>query len=160
MANNVVSQVADVVLDLAELPPVWCHRGDINQALVNLVINAVHAIADQNGHGPDRGTLCVRTAVVGDCVQIDVTDTGTGVADEIAGRLFEPFFTTKEVGRGTGQGLALAHSLVADRHGGALTFKNNRPVGTTFTIRLPINAPQADCARAADPVPVPEEICP
>ena len=146
VANNVVGPVADVVLDLAELPPVWCHRGDVNQALLNLVINAVHAMAEKNGHGPGRGTLTVRTSVVGDAVHIDVADTGTGVSDEIAGRLFEPFFTTKEVGHGTGQGLALAYALVTDRHGGSLTFKNNELAGATFTIRIPINAPQTDDA--------------
>jgi PAS domain S-box-containing protein len=146
VANNVVAQVADVVLDLGEVPEVSCHPGDINQALLNLVINAAHAIAAKNGDRPGRGTLTVRTAVVADQVQIQVSDTGTGVPDEIGGRLFDPFFTTKAVGHGTGQGLAIAHALITERHGGSLTFDSTIGTGTTFTIRLPI----ADTEPAGD----------
>jgi PAS domain S-box-containing protein len=141
VASNTVGQVADVIVELGDLPLVWCHPGDVNQVLVNLVINAAHAISDRIGRGPQRGTLTVRTSLVAGQAVIDVTDTGTGVPEEIAARLFEPFFTTKEVGRGTGQGLALAYALVTERHGGSITFVSELGTGTTFTVRLPIGGP-------------------
>ena len=145
--------VSGVVVDLGEVPEVLCHPGDINQALLNLVVNAAHAVAERNGDGPERGVLTVRTTVVADRVQIELSDTGTGVPDEIAGRLFDPFFTTKTVGHGTGQGLAIAYALITERHGGSLTFDSQIGIGTTFTIRLPIAdtgpAGDLDPARAA-----------
>jgi two-component system, NtrC family, sensor kinase len=133
---------------------VWCHPGDINQVLVNLVINACDAMAEKLGDSIETGVLTIRTAVSGDAVVITVTDTGGGVPDEIAGRLFEPFFTTKEVGRGTGQGLALAYALITDRHHGSLTFTSELGVGTTFTVVLPIGAAPASSNDATTPAEV------
>jgi PAS domain S-box-containing protein len=155
VAGNTIGQVADILTEFGDLPLVWCHPGDVNQVLVNLVINAAHAIADKVGDGRRRGTVTVRTSVVAEHIVIDVTDTGTGVRAEIAERLFEPFFTTKEVGRGTGQGLALAYALVTDRHGGSITFVSELGTGTTFTVRLPIGGPSiADAGDAARPMEV------
>jgi PAS domain S-box-containing protein len=141
MANNELKYVADVVTDLGDLPPVWCHPGDINQVVLNLVVNAAHAIGDVVGTTGERGTITVRTRHEGDHVAIDVADTGTGIAPAVAEHVFEPFFTTKEVGAGTGQGLALAYSLVTDRHNGRLTFTTQPGTGTTFTVQLPVGAP-------------------
>ncbi len=146
VASNTIKQVADTTVELGDLPRVWCHPGDINQVLVNLIVNACHAMADKSGD--ERGTLTVRTALDGTDVLITVTDTGTGVPEAIAGRLFEPFFTTKEVGRGTGQGLALAYGLITDRHNGSLTFTSTPGAGTTFTIRLPIAEPATATSRS------------
>jgi signal transduction histidine kinase len=140
VANNAFKYVADVVTDLGELPPVWCHLGDINQVLLNLIVNASHAISaavDSNG---GRGTITVRTSRDGAEVAIEVADTGVGIPPEIAERIFEPFFTTKEVGEGTGQGLSLAYSLVHDRHGGSIGFRTEPGRGTTFTVRLPVGS--------------------
>jgi PAS domain S-box-containing protein len=143
VASNTVKHVADVAVELGDLPPVWCHAGDINQVLVNLVVNAAHAIADKVGTSSRRGMITIRTFVDGEDAVLQVADTGTGIPKDIAGRVFEPFFTTKEVGRGTGQGLALAYTLVTDRHAGSISFVSEDAVGTTFTVRLPVDGKRA-----------------
>lgn len=130
--------VAEVVTDLGDLPPVWCHAAEINQVLLNLVVNAAHAVRDAVGDSGGIGTITVRTRAEGDEAVIDVADTGVGITSDIADRIFEPSFTTKKVGSGTGQGLALASSLVVDRHGGSITFTSQPGRGTTFTVRLPV----------------------
>ncbi len=139
VAANEIRPVADVVTELAALPPVWCSLGDVNQVVLNLVINAAHAMADKVAAGGGRGTLTVRTVAEdhGERISIEVRDTGTGIPDEIAGRVFDQFFTTKDVGVGTGQGLAVAHALVHDHHDGTITFTSTPGEGTTFTVRLP-----------------------
>jgi signal transduction histidine kinase len=140
VANNELKYVADVVTDLGELPPVWCHLGDVNQVVLNLVVNAAHAIAAKTGPGGGRGTITVRTATEGEAAVIEVSDTGTGIPSDIAERVFEPFFTTKDVGVGTGQGLTLAYALIRDRHAGTITFTTQPGQGTTFTVRIPLGA--------------------
>ena len=112
-----------MVTELGELPPVMCHVGEINQVVLNLIVNAAHAIGDVVRGTTARGRITIRTALDGDCVVIAVADTGAGIPEAIRARIFEPFFTTKEVGRGTGQGLAIARSVVVDKHGGRLTFE-------------------------------------
>ncbi|MET0495876.1 MAG: ATP-binding protein [Actinoplanes sp.] len=136
VANNEIKYVADVETDLADLPLVMCHLGDINQIVLNLVVNAAHAIGSADR---GRGTVSVRTRLEGPYAVIQVSDTGTGVPPEIADKLFDPFFTTKEVGTGTGQGLALVRTLVTDRHGGTIDFTSEVGVGSVFTVRLPID---------------------
>ncbi|MFI7542043.1 nitrogen regulation protein NR(II) [Actinoplanes sp. NPDC049599] len=135
VANNEIKYIADVETDLGELPLVHCHLGDINQVVLNLVVNAAHAIgaADRG-----RGTIRISTRLDDGYAVIEVADTGTGVPPEIADKLFDPFFTTKEVGTGTGQGLALVRTLVADRHGGTIDFTSTVGAGTVFTVRLPV----------------------
>ena len=137
VAANEIRTVADVKTDLAELPPVLCHIGDINQAVLNLLVNAAHAIgaADRG-----RGEIRVSTRLDGHEAVIDVADTGTGVPPEIADKLFDPFFTTKQVGQGTGQGLPLIRSLIADRHHGSISFTSEHGAGTVFTVRLPVDS--------------------
>jgi signal transduction histidine kinase len=140
VADSEIYPVADVVLDLGPLPPVVCNLGDINQAVLNLVINAAHAIADAvaaDSSPTSRGTLTLRTRTDNGDVVIEVEDTGNGIPEGIAGRVFDPFFTTKPVGVGTGQGLSLVHTLIHTRHGGTVSFTTEPGVGTTFTIRLP-----------------------
>jgi signal transduction histidine kinase len=139
VAHSEYRHVADVVTDLAELPEVVCHPGEINQVLLNLVVNAAHAIADVVGTGGGRGTITIRTEHdTADTVLITVSDTGGGIPEAIRDRVFDPFFTTKEVGRGTGQGLALARAAIVDRHGGTIRFDSEPGAGTTFFVRLPI----------------------
>jgi PAS domain S-box-containing protein len=135
VANNEIKYIADVETDFGDLPLVYCHLGDINQVVLNLVVNAAHAIgaADRG-----RGTIRVGTRLDGGHAVIEIADTGTGVPAEIADKLFDPFFTTKEVGTGTGQGLALVRTLVTDRHGGTIDFTSTVGVGTVFTVRLPV----------------------
>ena len=141
VATNEYKYVADVETELGELPAVMCDGGDINQVFLNLVVNAAHAIVDANRGSARRGTIRVRTAAVGDHVLVSVSDTGTGIAPEVADRIYDPFFTTKDVGRGTGQGLAIARQIVVERHGGSIDFETRAGRGTTFHVRLPVAEP-------------------
>jgi signal transduction histidine kinase len=139
VARNEYKYVARAETEFGELPAVMCHIGDLNQVFLNLVINAAHAIEDRVGEGQDLGCIGVRTMRDGDWVEISISDTGTGIAPEIRDKVFDPFFTTKVVGRGSGQGLALAHAIVVEKHGGTLTFETEVGQGTTFHVRLPVN---------------------
>jgi len=132
--------VADAVTDLdPDLPLVTCLPAECNQVFLNLIINAAHAIGEKLGPGPtQKGTITVSTRRDGQWVEIRVEDTGTGIPVESRARVFDPFFTTKEVGRGTGQGLAVAYSVVTEKHGGTIRFETEAGRGTTFFIRLPL----------------------
>ena len=125
-----------------ELPPVPCLAGEFNQVVLNLVVNAAHAIeqrlAETRESGP--GTITLATRRLGQEVQVSVTDDGAGIAPEVLPRIFDPFFTTKPQGKGTGQGLAIAHSVVVDKHRGRIQVESEPGVGTTFTITLPLSA--------------------
>jgi signal transduction histidine kinase len=130
---------AELKLELADgLPPVRCYPGPLSQVLINLVVNAVHAI---QARGPDtqRGCVVVSTAVGGPgMVEIRVGDNGIGMASHVRARIFERYFTTKPVGKGTGQGLALAQDIVVAKHGGQLSFETEFGSGTTFSISVPV----------------------
>jgi PAS domain S-box-containing protein len=139
VARNELKYVADVEVDYGELPLVVCHLGDLNQVFLNLLINAAHAIADAVKGTDKRGRIGVRTKLDGEWVEVAISDSGTGVPEAIREKVFDPFFTTKEVGKGTGQGLALARSIVVGKHGGVLTFDTETGNGTTFYVRLPVN---------------------
>jgi PAS domain S-box-containing protein len=145
VARNEIKYVADVHLELESgLPGVPCLAGEINQVLLNLFVNAAHAIGDAaREQGGRRGTLTVSTQRLADVVEIRVADTGKGIPEAIRGRIFEPFFTTKDVGKGTGQGLAMAHATVVGRHGGQLWFDSQVGEGTTFFLRLPLQVAKA-----------------
>jgi signal transduction histidine kinase len=144
VAGSEYRMIADLHTELADLPPVVCHLSDLNQVFLNLLVNASHAIADTVGARGGRGLITVRTRVEGEAVRIEIVDTGDGIPTDIRQRVFDPFFTTKEVGRGTGQGLAFARSIVNDRHDGSITFACPPEGGTVFTILLPLagEAPQ------------------
>jgi signal transduction histidine kinase len=139
LAANEYKYVAEVETDLAEIPPVMCHLGELNQVFLNLIVNAAHAIADAVGSsGGGKGCIRVRTAHEDGRVRIEIADTGCGIPEGIRERVFDPFFTTKPVGQGSGQGLAIARSIVVDKHGGTLTFESEVDRGTKFTILLPV----------------------
>ena len=139
VACNEWKYVADVVSELDEtLSAVVCYPGDINQVILNLLVNATHAIQEKVKDG-GKGRITIRTRARGEFVEISVTDTGTGIPEGIRTRIFDPFFTTKEVGKGTGQGLSLAHAVVVKKHGGKIWFESELGRGTTFFISLPIN---------------------
>jgi signal transduction histidine kinase len=142
IARNEYKYVADVETELGELPLVFCHIGDLNQVFLSLIVNAAHAIADVVKDSGRRGRITVRTAHVDDRVHVEIADTGCGIPEEIRGRVFDPFFTTKAVGRGSGQGLAIARSIVVDKHGGTLGFTSEVGKGTTFSAVLPVGARQ------------------
>ncbi len=139
VARNEVKYVADVETQLGALPPIHCHLGDLNQVFLNLFVNAAHAIGDVVKNSGEKGRITVRTWQDGDCVVVSIADTGTGIPERVRAKVFDPFFTTKEVGRGTGQGLALARAIVVDKHGGTLSFETKMGEGTTFFVRLPAN---------------------
>jgi two-component system, NtrC family, sensor kinase len=126
--------VADLETDFQPIPEVSCHGTELNQVFVNLIVNAAHAMESRK----ERGKLRVSTRVIDDDVEIAISDTGVGIDPAHRERIFDAFFTTKEVGRGTGQGLAISRSIVVDRHGGKLTFDTKVGVGTTFYVRIPI----------------------
>lgn len=133
VARNQFRYIADAHLDLGELPPVVCNIGDLNQVFLNMVINAADAIEEKGEHGQ----ITVRTATDGDDAVITIADTGTGIPESLRRQIFEPFFTTKSVGHGTGQGLALVRGVI-ERHAGSIALDSEPGVGSTFTIRLPI----------------------
>ncbi len=140
------AKVADVVTELGELPITLGYTGELNQALLNIIVNAVHAMAEL----PVRGTLRVATRFDAEAraIVISIADTGVGIPDAIKDRVFDPFFTTKDVGKGSGQGLAIARAVIAQRHGGDITFDSKPGRGTTFTLRLPVDAAELDRAAA------------
>jgi signal transduction histidine kinase len=137
LARSEYKDVAEVETDLQPLPLVRCHAGEVNQVLLNLVVNAAHAVADARRDGGAPGQIRVQTRCADGDVVIAISDTGIGIGPEIHDHIFEPFFTTKEVGRGTGQGLAIARTVV-QKHGGRLTFDSEVGAGTTFSLRLPV----------------------
>jgi signal transduction histidine kinase len=165
LAANEWKYVANIVKDFQPgLPRVLCLPGELNQVILNLVVNAAHAIADATGadaqcganaarrgeppqpiagatggDAPQKGTITIATRRDGDWVEIQVADTGTGIPEAIRDKIFDPFFTTRPVGQGTGQGLAIARNVIVARHNGTLTFQTRDGAGTVFTIRLPIH---------------------
>ncbi len=139
VARNELKYVANVETEFGDLPSVICNVSELNQVFLNLLVNAAHAISEVEKDSGEKGTIRVRTALENDTVIISISDTGTGIPEKIRGKIFDPFFTTKESGRGTGQGLAIARSVVVDRHGGTLTFTSEVGTGTTFYVRLPVS---------------------
>ncbi|MBW2127660.1 MAG: hypothetical protein JRH08_18935 [Deltaproteobacteria bacterium] len=140
VAKNEWKYVAEMETDFdPALPPVPCLPGELNQVILNMIINAAHAIADVMGDGSKgKGTIRITTRRDGNWAEIRISDTGTGIPEAIRDRIFDPFFTTKEVGKGTGQGLAIARSMIVDKHGGTIDFETQEGKGTTFIIRLPL----------------------
>jgi CheY-like chemotaxis protein/HPt (histidine-containing phosphotransfer) domain-containing protein len=150
IAHNEYKYVAELDAQYGELPAVPCYLGEINQVILNLLVNAAHAISDVVKDSSTLGKLTVRTRLDGEAVEISIADTGTGIPEAARDKIFDPFFTTKEVGSGTGQGLAIARSVIVNKHGGTLRFETECGKGTTFIIRLPINVQSgaADVTRA------------
>jgi len=141
IATGEYKDVADVRFAYDDLPPVRCHGGEINQVVLNLLINASQAIAATGR----RGQIDVELRQRGGEVVISVRDTGTGIPEHARDHVFDPFFTTKPVGTGTGQGLSIAHAIIADKHHGSLTFETSS-AGTCFYVRFPL---RADASRIA-----------
>jgi signal transduction histidine kinase len=152
ISRNVWKSVAKVVTDFdPHLPMVACLPGDLNQVILNLIVNAAQAIAEKNGAqtGP-QGTIAIRTRQNGDWAEIHVEDTGAGIPEEIRHRIFDPFFTTKEPGKGSGQGLSIAHNIITKKHGGSIQFQTQIGQGATFIIRLPLQKKPEDKTTAAN----------
>lgn len=140
VARNEWKYVADVTMDLAsDLPSVPCLLGQFNQVILNIIVNAAHAIGDVVGNTGRKGVISIVSRRVDNDAEIRITDTGAGIPENIRHKIFDPFFTTKEVGKGTGQGLAIARSVVVDKHHGTIRVESEVGKGTTFIIRLPLN---------------------
>jgi signal transduction histidine kinase len=138
VATNEWKNVARVVTEFGDIPPVPCRLGEINQVFLNLLVNAAHAVEPNLKRSGEKGTITVRSYVEGAMAIVAISDDGTGIAPEIRTRVFDQFFTTKEVGRGTGQGLAIARRVVVEQHGGLVDFTSEIGKGTTFYVRLPL----------------------
>jgi signal transduction histidine kinase len=140
VSRNEWKYVARLETDLdPDLPLVPAVAGEINQVILNLIVNAAQALAVKyEGAGADSGLITIRTRVAGRWAELEVQDDGPGIPQEIRTKVFDPFFTTKEVGRGTGQGLAICHTIIVDKHQGAISFDSAVDRGTTFRLRLPL----------------------
>lgn len=142
VARNEWKYVAEVKTDLCKtLPAIPCLPGEFNQVILNLIVNARDAIEDKGGTSDKLGQISISTSYTDTMARVEVSDTGGGIPKRVQERIFDPFFTTKDVGRGSGQGLAIAHGVIVEKHGGELSFITEEGVGTTFIIMLPINAP-------------------
>jgi signal transduction histidine kinase len=141
VASNEWKYVAEMETDFAtDLPAVPCLPGEVNQVFLNLIINAAHAISDATDGGKSgKGRITISTRAADNHVIISIGDTGMGIPATIKSRIFDPFFTTKGVGKGTGQGLAIAHAVIVEKHKGSLRFETSEGRGTTFRIELPLS---------------------
>jgi len=148
VSKNVWKYVADVELRLdPNLPQVLGYPGEFNQVVLNLIVNAVHAIEDVKKNTGKKGKIVISTQREGDYVLVSISDTGTGIPKEIQSRIFDPFFTTKEPGKGTGQGLSISHRYIVEMHKGQIYFESEMGKGTTFFIKLPISLEEGEGVR-------------
>ncbi|MBU0943171.1 MAG: HAMP domain-containing protein [Proteobacteria bacterium] len=141
VACNEWKYVSDVELDLEQnLPKIQLLADEMGQVILNMLINAVHTIEERLVDTPDgkKGTITIRTKQLDRSIEIRISDTGNGIPEENQSHIFEPFYTTKKVGKGSGQGLAICHDVVVDKHGGSIEFETEVGKGTHFIIRLPL----------------------
>jgi signal transduction histidine kinase len=150
VARSEIKHVADLEVELGDVPLIPCHMGELNQVFLNLVVNAAHAVGSRHGESGGRGKISVSTRVDGDHVLVEVADDGCGIPDDKKARIFEPFFTTKPVGQGTGQGLAIARSIVVDKHRGSMTFESRPGEGTRFFVRIPLQSRSEEASSGAE----------
>jgi signal transduction histidine kinase len=136
LAAHEYKYVAEIVRDYADIPTVHCHVGSLSQVILNLVVNAAHAIAEKTTDKAQLGRITIGLRDQGEAVLITISDTGAGIPENIRTRIFAPFFTTKPVGKGTGQGLAISWNIVTQEHRGQIWFESEVGVGTTFFVRI------------------------
>ena len=146
IANNEIRYKADVIREYGELPLVECLPSEINQVIMNLLVNASHAI------GQERGKITIRTGHEGQQAWFEVADTGCGIAAEHLAHIFDPFFTTKPVGKGTGLGLSLSYGIVK-KHDGKIEVQSEIGIGTCFRVTLPlVHSPRLSDTAHSSPV--------
>jgi PAS domain S-box-containing protein len=138
VTRNAHKTVATVTLDLGDLPSALTYKNELCQVIINLIVNAAHAIESAQKLDRRAGKIVIRTRAEHDSVRIEVSDNGSGIPDSVMDKIFDPFFTTKEVGKGTGQGLALARTTIVEKHGGQIGVQSAVGQGSTFTITLPM----------------------
>ncbi len=146
VSRNEWKYVADLKLDLdPKLPPVPCLIDELNQVVLNMITNSVDAIKDViASNGEQRGVIEISTRVAGDTAQIIIKDSGKGMPEEVMRKIFDPFFTTKEPGKGTGQGLAISHDIIENKHQGRIEVESKAGQGTQFIITLPLRTPNSE----------------
>lgn len=127
-----------------DLPKISCLKGEMGQVLLNLIINSAHAIESKNVATKEKGIITLRSYLSDEQAVIEITDTGCGMSPKVTERAFDPFFTTKQVGKGTGQGLAIAHNVIVNIHSGHISIESVEDEGTTITVKLPILAPETE----------------
>lgn len=148
IARNSYKNVAEMDVELGEIPSVECIPGQINQVFLNIIVNAAQAMAEQ----PEKGVIRIRTWAEPPYVLCSIANSGPAIPEQIRRRMFDPFFTTKPPGRGTGLGLSISHDIIVRNHGGALTVDSNPRQGTTFRIALPIRrTPRQAADTSPDP---------
>lgn len=149
ITRNEWKYVAELITEFDDsLPPVPCFRAEFNQVILNMIVNAAHAIAEVNKENQSaKGTIHIRTSHEGGYAKICIGDTGAGIPEEIRTKIFDLFFTTKEPGKGTGQGLAISHSVIVEKHNGTLDLETREGKGTTFIIGLPLETEATDNER-------------
>lgn len=142
IAQSEWKYVAELELDMEkDLPLVYCHIGEINQVILNMIINSAQTIKERAAESKSpisKGKIVIRTRLLRDHVSIIIEDTGKGIPSILLNKIFNPFFTTKDLGIGTGQGLAISREIIQQRHGGQINVESVEGVGTTFTVNLPI----------------------
>ncbi|MEM9185949.1 MAG: ATP-binding protein [Planctomycetota bacterium] len=145
VSKNRWKYVSTLELELdPTVPPIECLPAELNQVFLNLIVNAADAIAEHRSEEDDLGGILVRTRAEGESITIEVQDTGPGIPAEHACRVFDPFFTTKDVGKGTGQGLAISHDVVVNKHGGAIGVESAPGEGARFRVVLPLHHESAN----------------
>ena len=139
VSRNEWKYVAEIETELSpSLPHAMGFPGDLNQAFLNMIVNAAHAIEKRlESESDHKGIIRVKTRCIDTWIEISISDNGTGIAKEDQQRIFDPFFTTKPVGKGTGQGLSITHSVIVEKHGGDIDVQSTPGEGTTFTFRIP-----------------------
>lgn len=141
VAENEWKYVANVETDFdTNIPQVPVFINEIGQVVLILLVNAAQSIAEKLGDNPadEKGVITVTTSVLGSGIELRVRDTGMGIPENVRPRIFDPFYTTKSVGKGTGQGLAIAHDVITAKHDGEIDLTTKVGQGTEFVIRLPI----------------------
>ncbi len=140
VARNEWKYIANLITDLDNsIPDIPCLPGLFNQVILNLIINACHAIEERKKISPEKGEIKIKTKMENNFVVIEITDNGIGIPKENETKIFDPFYTTKEVGKGTGQGLSIAYDAIVNKHNGEIYFESEKNVGTTFIIKIPPN---------------------
>jgi PAS domain S-box-containing protein len=148
LTRNEYRTIAEIETNFEDVPEPLVQKNELCQVLINLIVNAAHAIDAAKRQDRRVGTIRIETRADDNLVSIRVADNGCGIPKAALDKIFDPFFTTKEVGKGTGQGLALARATVVDKHGGYISVDSAPGIGTTFTILLPIE--QSSSPRATD----------
>lgn len=131
---------AQVDKDFGDIPQIYCYISDLSQVLLNMIVNSAHAIEERFGSTPADivGKIALTTRKVDNDIVITIWDNGSGIPSEVIDKIYDPFFTTKQVGKGTGQGLALVHRIICDGHNGKINVSSADNEGTQFEIILPI----------------------